>query len=65
MYYLVQFALAALFLILGFVMVIAPKKVTKKSLRDSEDAVKKIKRNGFLVIVLGVLFDVSVFIQLS
>lgn len=40
---------------LGAFMYLKPKESTKKEMRDSEEAVSKIKRNGKFVFICGVV----------
>ncbi len=54
MYDKIPVFLGAVILILGLFMAIAPKSATKKEFRDDEDQVKKIRRNGIIMIVLGI-----------
>ena len=52
MYDKIPVFLGAVILILGLFMAIAPKSAAKKEFRDDEDQVKKIRRNGIIMIVL-------------
>lgn len=55
MYNLLPIICGAIFIALGLFMAICPKLATKKEERDNEEAVKKIRRNGFVEIICGVL----------
>ena len=55
MYEILPYILSACFVLLGLFMVIMPKQATKKSQRESEDVVKKTRRNGFVVIACGIV----------
>ncbi len=55
MYEILPYILSGCFVLLGLFMAAMPKQATRKSLRDSEDVVKKTRRNGFIVIVCGII----------
>ena len=50
--------IGGMFLVLGLLMVFAPKMATKAELRESPEALKKMKRNGILVTIFALLFFV-------
>ena len=54
MYDRIPVFLGAVILILGLFMAIAPKSAAKKEFRDDEEQVKKIRRNGIIMLVLGI-----------
>ena len=47
--------------VLGLVMAIIPKQCTKKELRDDPNAVKKIRRSGFILIGCAVVLELVFF----
>ena len=55
MYDLIPFILGTLTILLGGYMVINPKNATKKELRNDENIVKETKKNGFIVIICGIV----------
>lgn len=55
MYEILPYILSACFVLLGLFMAIMPKQATKKDLRESEDIVQKTRRNGFIVMVCGII----------
>lgn len=50
MYDLIPYFLGGMMILLGAYMSGSPKKATKEELRNDKNAVKKTKRNGFVVI---------------
>lgn len=52
MYYIV---VSLVILLLGAFMTIAPSKTVKKEFKDSEDHLKKARRNGIIILVLGIV----------
>lgn len=46
---------------LGIFMAIFPEKATREDLRDDPDQVKKMRRNGLLLTVLGIVFAFLLF----
>lgn len=46
----------AIFIGLGLFTAICPKKATKKEDSENEEAVKKVRRNGFIEIACGIKF---------
>lgn len=55
MYEILPYILSGCFVLLGLFMAIMPKQATRKNQRESEDVVKKTRRNGFIVIVCGII----------
>ena len=55
MYDLIPFILGTLTILLGVYMVISLKNATKEELRNDEYQVKKTKKNGFIVIICGIV----------
>ena len=55
MYNYIPFILATIFILLGIFMAVKPEKAVKKELANSEEALKKSKRNGIIIIVLGLI----------
>lgn len=58
MYNYMPFILAAIFIVLGLFMFLKPEKAVKKELANSEDSLKKSKRNGIIIFVLGIILAV-------
>lgn len=52
---LIPFILSAILIILGLFVTIMPKENTKKELRDSEEAVKKTRRSGIVIVGCGIV----------
>lgn len=55
MYDLIPVFLGAIISILGLIMAILPKQSTKKEMRDDETAVAKVRRNGIVLIIIGII----------
>jgi len=55
MYDLIPYFLGGMMILLGAYMSGSLQKATKEELRNDENAVKKTKRNGFVVIGCGVV----------
>ena len=55
MYDLMPIIFGGLMILLGIYMTTNPVKATKKELREDENAVKKVKRNGFIEIACGII----------
>ena len=55
MYDMMPIILGVAMMVIGLYMVIDPVKATKKELREDENAVKKVKRNGFIEIGCGII----------
>ena len=55
MYNLLPIICGAIFIALGLFMSICPKKAVKKEDSENEEAVKKIRRNGFIEIGCGII----------
>ena len=55
MYDLMPLILGGIMILLGTYMTTNPVKATKKELREDKNAVKKIKRNGFIEIICGIV----------
>ena len=55
MYEIMPIVFGGLMILLGIFMVTNPVKATKKELRKDEFAVKKVKRNGFIEIICGIV----------
>lgn len=55
MYDIIPYVLSGILVLLGLFMVVMPKQSTKKELQDSEDALKKTRRNGVIVAILGII----------
>lgn len=58
MYDAFPFIMGAVIILMGIFMVVCPKQATKKSMRDDEAAVKKVRNSGFAEIVIGILLIV-------
>lgn len=59
MYDFLPYIFALIFLALGLFMTFMPKQSVKKEDRNSEDAIKKSKRNGIILIVIAVVFGLA------
>ena len=55
MYDKIPIFLPAVIIILGIYMAIAPKSATKKENRDNEAEVQKVRKNGFIMIAIGIM----------
>ena len=55
MYDMMPIIFGVMMIVLGLYMVKDPVHATKKSLRQDENAVKKVKRNGFIEIGCGII----------
>ena len=55
MYDLMPIIFGGLMILLGTYMTTNPVKATKKEFREDKNAVKKIKRNGFIEIICGIV----------
>ena len=62
MYDYLPYIFAFIFLVLGLFMAFMPKQSVKKEDRNSEEAIKKSKRNGILLIVIAIVFVLIPFI---
>ena len=58
MYEYLPFILGAAIIILGVFMVITPKQCTKEEKRNNLEEIKKTKRNGGIMVGLGVFLMV-------
>ena len=63
MYELIPYILGIIFILLGAFMAIMPQKSVKKEFQDSEEQIKKTRRNGIIVAVLGIVLLVIGFMQ--
>ena len=55
MYDMMPIIFGVAMIVIGLYMVKDPVKATKKSLRNDENVVKKVKRNGFIEIGCGIV----------
>lgn len=55
MYDIISYVLSGILVLLGVVMIVLPKQSTKKELQDSEEALKKTRRTGVIVAILGII----------
>lgn len=55
MYNKIPIILGAVIIILGIYMAVAPKSATKKENRDNEAEVQKVRKNGFIMIAIGIM----------
>ncbi len=58
MYELIPYISSVVFILLGGFMLLFPTKALKKEDRDSEEKIKKCRRNGIMIQVLGILLFV-------
>lgn len=63
MYDFLPYIFALIFLALGLFMTFMPKQSVKKEDRNSEDAIKKSKRNGIILIIIAVIFGLVTFLS--
>ncbi len=63
MYELIPYILGIIFMLLGAFMAIMPQKSVKKEFQDSEEQIKKARRNGIIVAILGVVLIIIGFMQ--
>lgn len=54
MYEYIPFIAGGAIFVMGVFMFLNPKQATKKEFRASEEQVKKIKKNGIIMSILGV-----------
>lgn len=62
LYDIAKFALGALIFLLGVFMFFFPKLCTKKQEREIEYAVKGVKKNGIIMMIIGVVFEILLFV---
>lgn len=55
MYNLMPIIFGTIIILLGIYMITNPVKATKKELREDKNAVKKVKRNGYIEIICGIV----------
>ena len=55
MYEYMIYVFVIIFMILGGIMAINPKMLTKKQKRENIEEVKSTRRNGICVVVLGII----------
>ena len=63
MYEMIPYILGIVFILLGAFMAIMPKKSVKKEFQDSEEQLKRARRNGSIIAVLGIVLIVIGFMQ--
>lgn len=63
MYEMIPYILGIVFILLGAFMAIMPKKSVKKEFQDSEEQLKRARRNGIIIAVLGIVLIVIGFMQ--
>ncbi len=63
MYELIPYILGIIFILLGAFMAIMPQKSVKKEFQDSEEQIKKARRNGIIIAILGVVLIIIGFMQ--
>ena len=56
MYEFIPYILSAMFVLLGGFMALFPAKSVKKEYKDSEEQIKKCRRNGIIIVVAGTIF---------
>ena len=59
MYDLLPYIFSVIFIVLGGCMFFIPQKCLKEADRNSEEAIKKAKRNGVIIMVIAVILMVS------
>ena len=55
---MIPYILGVIFILLGGFMFMMPQKAVKKELQNSEEEIKRAKRNGIIILVAGVVFIV-------
>lgn len=63
MYEMIPYIAGIVLILLGAFMAIMPQKSVKKEFQDSEEQIKKTRRNGIIVAVLGIVLLVIGFMQ--
>ena len=63
MYEMIPYILGIVFILLGAFMALMPRKSVKKEDQNSEEELKKTRRNGIIVAILGVVLIIIGFIQ--
>ena len=63
MYEMIPYIAGIVLILLGAFMAIMPQKSVKKELQDSEEQIKKTRRNGIIVAILGIVLVVIGFMQ--
>ena len=53
---MIPYILGVIFILLGGFMCIMPQKAVKKELQNSEEEIKRAKRNGIIILVAEVVF---------
>ena len=59
MYYTVRSITAILCALMGIFMTVCPKKALKESMRDDEEAVKKMRKSGIITTILALMLVYS------
>lgn len=55
MYDAIPYIIAIIFILLGGFMSIMPAKSVKKEFKNSEEHIKKTRRNGIIILILAIL----------
>ncbi len=63
MYDYIPFIIGGIFVLLGLFMLIFPKQAVKKENKDSDEEIKKSRRNGIIILVAGVVFALINFLR--
>lgn len=63
MYEMIPYIAGIVLILLGAFMAIMPQKSVKKEFQDSEEQIKKTRRNGVIVAILGIVLVVIGFMQ--
>lgn len=62
MYDIIKFVLTCGVALIGLILFLMPEKSVKAEDRDKPEEIAKIKRNGLVIMILGILLTVIFFI---
>ena len=65
MYDLLPFLCGGAIFVLGILMTVMPKQMTKKEMRDDPAAVAKVRKGGFIEIICGIIICILAFLRLK
>lgn len=63
MYEMIPYILGIVFILLGGFMALMPNKSVKKEFQESEEHLKRARRNGIIIAILGIVLIVIGFVQ--
>ena len=64
MYDLLPFLCGGAIFVLGILMTVMPKLMTKKEMRDDPAAVAKVRKGGIIEIICGIIICILAFLRL-